>query len=140
MSRVEERRSEERDAAKADTLEREAAFRNAVAVLEAALKESADLGGDRFLQNRKRVIDLRRQIMACISNVSVAGQQAFADTAHSASFRAGYARMRTAMALHHASWPVIAIDMDNPNYQASIQAMRLEYRAFIRWSQTAVGV
>lgn len=44
------------------------------------------------------------------------------------SFRHRFSKMRSAMALHHASWPVISIELDNPTDVASVQTLRAAYR------------
>jgi hypothetical protein len=66
-----------------------------------------------------------------------ASGSAIADPVFNNAFRSQFSKMRSAMALHHASWPVVAIDLDDPAYQASIQTQREACRIFFAWVRSA---
>jgi hypothetical protein len=41
------------------------------------------------------------------------------------------------MAFHHASWPIVSIDLESPEYLVSAKAMRKAYDDFIAWVKRA---
>jgi hypothetical protein len=107
----------------------------AVTALEETFRRSAGLGGSKFRSNRREVVQLRREIGARMSELAVVSA-ALDDAGLRERCRDEVSRMRAAVALHHASWPVVAIDLENTSYQVSIQTMRAAYRRFIEWAKT----
>jgi hypothetical protein len=101
-----------------------------VVALANTFANSVSLGGDDFRANRPQIVQLRREIVARIADIA-----ALAHTMDDASLSETLARetsaMRAAVAGHHAAWPIVTIDLDDPSYQASIRNMRQAYRHFI---------
>ncbi len=106
----------------------------AVTALEDTFRRSADLGGDEFRSNRREVVHLRREIGSRMSELA-AVIAALDEADLRERCRAEISRMRAAVALHHASWPVVAIDLEEAGYKASIHTMRCAYRQFIEWAR-----
>lgn len=63
---------------------------------------------------------------------------AFADPEEMEKFRAMFNDMRAAMAAHHSTWPLVSIDLSNPEYRASIQQSRDATHRFINWAKKAL--
>lgn len=100
-----------------------------VQALENTLQHSASLGDDA----RPEKVNLRRKLAEHRAKISAIGESVFADKPQQDAFRAEFSKMRTAMALHHASWPIVAIDRTNPRYEASVQSEREANRRFVDW-------
>jgi hypothetical protein len=111
----------------------------AVNELEATFRQSAELGNANFRNNRKEAVQLRRVISDRLASISTIGAAAFADTEMLRPFQSEFSRMRSTMALHHASWPIVMIDLDDQDYLASAMALRESNSRFIGWVRTAVS-
>ena len=100
-----------------------------ISALETTLQRSASLGDD----SRREMVELRRRIATVIATISKLGEAVFATDPQRSAFKAELARMRAATALHHASWPIVAIDRGDPRYQSSISTAREANKKFIDW-------
>jgi hypothetical protein len=105
---------------------------------EKAIQESYSLGDEYFDAKRLRGVELRRSIVARSGEISRLGERFFSDTPELGDFRMELAKMRSAMAEHHASWPLVRIDLSDPRFRASSQALREATRHFIGWLRQAV--
>ena len=78
---------------------------------------------------RKRTVQYRRLIQGDIARIAAAASGVFdqvapVDEPHAKAFRGGFSAMRSRVAEHQASWPVVGIDPDDPEYDRSVQALR----------------
>lgn len=112
---------------------------DAVNTLEVALAQSAKLGNN-LNEHRKEVVQLRRVILAQNSVIGSLCDEAFEKPERREAFRREFSQMRSAMAFHQASWPVVAVDLENPDYIASVNSVRDANRRFITWVRTTLAV
>ncbi len=110
----------------------------AIKLLEATFRKSASLGDENFKEHRKEAVQLRREIAAQLANISKLGTTVFEGKSTAETFRSQFASMRATMAMHHASWPIIAIDLENPEYRASATTLRESNGKFIAWVRMAL--
>ncbi|WP_157220438.1 hypothetical protein [Flavisphingomonas formosensis] len=115
------------------------AFLCAVNEFEAIILESSKLGDENFDANRRRGIELRRLMGEKRSAIDRLAEKAFEDPRQLQQFRSFFNDMRTAMAAHHAAWPLVSIDLANPAYRASIRQSRDAIHHFITWARTTLG-
>jgi hypothetical protein len=115
------------------TLPSRRALLEAIYELETMLGESARLGDENFADRRLDAIRLRKLIAEKIGLIGSLGETAFKDSASLAAFRNEFSAMRSATALHYASWPIVAISLDNRECVASLESLRASYRRFIGW-------
>ena len=112
---------------------------DAVNALEAAFAQGAKLGDNNFSEHRKEVIQLRRLIAAQTSSIGPLCEEAFEQAEEQQAFRSEFSKMRSAMALHQASWPVVSIDFENPDYLSSLRSMQEAHRKFVAWARIALA-
>ena len=82
---------------------------------------------------KKEYVQLRCRLQAQLNVAGELGEALFrAGTAAELApdFRAALRKMRNALALHQASWPVITIAPDDPNYQASMRNVTQAHQEF----------
>lgn len=103
--------------------------------LEALQSESRALPSARGHE----ILDMRRRIAEQTAFIALLGEAAFAETGELDAFRREHSKLRTAIAHHMASWPVIGIDRDNPAYISSLMSIREAYRGFATWIRTATA-
>ncbi|MFB0872622.1 MULTISPECIES: hypothetical protein [unclassified Sphingobium] len=111
----------------------------ALGALEATLRQSAELADNEQADNRAAGIKLRRLIAEQLSAVNAAGERAFTEFHQLGEFRREIAKTRSALALHQASWPIVAIRRDDPEYMASLLALRETNRKFLAWIRDSLG-
>lgn len=111
---------------------------SAVDAYEEILRQSARLRNGET-DRRREAVQLRRLISQRIAEISSVGDAVFAATDTHAAFRDEFARMRSAVAYHQASWPIVGVEPMNPHYQESVQAVREANRHFIAWVRSALG-
>jgi hypothetical protein len=104
----------------------------AVNEFEHVLSQSAGLGAD-LADHRREAIHLRRLISDTIATIAKAGDEVFTDARRLTDFRNEFSMMRSAMAYHQASWPIVAVDTENESYRASVRGVREANRRFIAW-------
>jgi hypothetical protein len=109
----------------------------AVDDLELVLGQSAQLT-DNLDDHRKHGLELRRQILAKVAMIGSLGEQAFDAGGRELAFRGEFSKMRSAMAYHQASWPIVSIKPDDPDYLLSVRALREANRHFIGWVRAAL--
>lgn len=111
----------------------------AVNELETTIRASFQLGDVDFKDNRKEAIRLRRVISEKMAELSSIADQILAGTELHDRFRSEFAQMRSTMAFHHASWPIVAIELENPEYLQSAAKLRETNDRFIRWLRGALA-
>lgn len=111
----------------------------AVNELEATFRQSFGLGDHDFKDNRKEAIQLRRVISDQMATISAIANLAFDGSAMHTTFRSEFAIMRSTMAFHHASWPVVAIDLENPDYLLSAAKLRETNDGFTVWLKSVLA-
>lgn len=109
----------------------------AIEQVEQLLNQSWDLADNDFLSRRKEAIALRRSIADQTATIGKLGEAAFVERDQQDAFRQRFSATRTAMALHHASWPIVSIDLASRDYRASARSMRQAYNDFIDWVKSA---
>jgi hypothetical protein len=106
--------------------------------LERIQKTMAGLSMETGEEWKRDLIALRRRLQAQINLVGEAAERCDAlrrGEGSGRSFWDGLARMRSAVALHQANWPAVAISPNDPKYQQSIANVRTANRAFVALAQ-----
>lgn len=88
--------------------------------------------------DRREAVRLRRLISEKIAAIGIAGRSAFQDRPDKNAFHDGFSRMRSAVAYHQASWPIVAVDSASADYQLSIVRVRAANQAFIEWVRRTI--
>jgi chromosome condensin MukBEF ATPase and DNA-binding subunit MukB len=83
------------------------------------------------------ILAMRRLIAEQNARISPLGDTAFERTEDRDAFRREHSTLRAAIAHHMASWPVVAIDLGNPAYIASLGLIREAYQSFFSWVRNA---
>jgi len=91
-----------------------------------------------FDEHRKAAIEQRRQIATHRAEISALSEQSIDSPELRSAFRSRFSALCSALALHQASWPVVSIDLENPDYQASRESTRAKYREFFAWAKSAL--
>ena len=91
-------------------------------------------------RRRHDLIDLRRKQAEqhVVLDRVVGPFFADADTAIAREYREAYSRMRSAAAIHQASWPAVSIDEANGAYAQSASGVRDANRHFVAWVRKAL--
>ena len=110
----------------------------AIQRIEVLLNQSWDLADD-FQNQRKEAIALRRLISDQTAAIGKLGESVFEGSDKQNAFRRNFSAARSAMAFHHASWPIVSIDLADPAYRASSRSMRQAYEEFIAWVKRAAN-
>lgn len=108
----------------------------AVDSYETILRQSAGLR-DGQTDRRREAVQLRRVISQRIAEINAHGDAFFEGSSVYSVFRSEIAKMRSAVAYHQASWPIVSIRPDDLSYQASVAAVREANRSFIAWIRSA---
>lgn len=111
-------------------------FLAAVDGLETLLRESAQMRDAEFQDRRKEVLQIRRTIADQNAKIAALGETAFNDPEQRQAFQSAFSKLRSAISLHMASWPVVSIEVADPGYQASLIKQRDAYRHFIAWARS----
>lgn len=111
---------------------------SAVDAYEEILRQSAGLRNGET-DRRREAVQLRRLISERIPEISSLGDAVFTAPDTHVTFRNEFARMRSAVAFHQASWPIVGIEPANPQYQESVRAIREANRRFIDWVRSALS-
>lgn len=110
----------------------------AVQEYEAILARSAQLDAN-LPDHRKEAIKIRRQISDVLAAISFAAKDVFQDPVSDTHFRNEFSKMRSAIAFHQASWPVVSVDYADPEYTVSESGVRASCSEFIQWVRNALG-
>lgn len=111
----------------------------AVDRLESLLRQVGDLIGNRATDNRKAILEARRLIAEQISIVAKLGTDVAAKQERAHEFRGEFSKLRSAIALHQASWPVVSINVNDPLYQKSVAQSREAYGSFLAWLKRSLA-
>ena len=113
-------------------------FREAIAKLESLHGELAALPKSGAEDWRDKLICYRRQLE--VQKTAVAGLPVWRELGGNEEDRirlkAALSGMRSALALHQASWPAVAIDPDDRGYQQSVGSVREANRIFLDLART----
>ena len=111
----------------------------AINKLEATFRQATELASNDCKDSRKEGIQLRRVVADQLATIFSIANLAFDGSELHEAFRSEFSRMRSTMAHHHASWPIVAIDLKNPDYLLSAAQMRKSNGAFIAWVKKALS-
>lgn len=112
---------------------------DALGELETTFRQSASLASNDLKESRKEAVQLRRVMADKLNTISSLGVSALESSGLGDAFRSEFSKMRSAIAHHHASWPIVSIDLQDPEYLASIKRMRESYTAFISWVRNVLA-
>ncbi|MDB5708143.1 MAG: hypothetical protein JWL96_213 [Sphingomonas bacterium] len=93
-------------------------------------------------QRRHDLIQLRRDLAAQIANIGKVADPYFAslpDPGLYLAFRERFSRMRSAAAIHQASWPAVTLGDDPGQYQKSANSVREANHMFINWMRAQLS-
>jgi hypothetical protein len=110
----------------------------AIREYEAVLQRSAGLSSTSE-PDRREAVRLRRLISERIAAISLAGRKVFQNRPDKNAFDDGFSRMRSAVANHQASWPIVAVDSASADYQLSVVRVREANRTFIEWVRRSMA-
>jgi hypothetical protein len=111
----------------------------AIGEYEALLLQFKELDPD-ISDHRREAIQLRRQFTDILAAILASGEAAFAGTELGGQFRSEFSKMRSAVAYHQASWPIVAVDHDDAAYCASEATTRDACHNFIAWARNALDL
>lgn len=111
----------------------------AIKAFEAALKKSAGINKEEFVDRRKELVELRREIADRRIAVSSIADETLQSGELPQAFRSRFSKVCAAISLHQATWPITLIDHDSAAYRSSIAAVRAEYVDFFRWTRETLG-
>jgi hypothetical protein len=109
--------------------------------LDALEKLNADIGDVARRNDDERLrelIALRRKLAEQIAVVGQLGDAIFVqrgDDTLLRTYRSGFSRMRSAVALHQANWPAVMLGERPDEYRASAVTARDASREFIEWAR-----
>lgn len=90
--------------------------------------------------HRREAIQMRRELTNTIGAIAASGGAFFAGTDLDGNFRTEFSKMRSAVAHHQASWPIVAINHDDAGYVASETATRAACHNFIVWVRKVLNL
>lgn len=105
----------------------------ALEAFETTLLQTAGSSDKSFPARRKGAIEQRRQIATHRNEVARLLQRVDATATLPANFRTRFSEFCSALAQHQATWPVVAIDVENSEYLASRAVTRAKYQDFFAW-------
>lgn len=109
------------------------ALEDSLGEVERVLATMAQLRGSRPEGWRKAYVALRRASQAAVQQSADAAEACFRaglGCANEAEFRSALNGMRSTVAYHQASWPVVVVDLDNPEYRAALQEVVVSINLF----------
>ncbi|WP_287459374.1 hypothetical protein [Sphingomonas sp.] len=111
----------------------------AVHEYEALLTHSAGLNAE-VPDHRKEAIQVRRRISEMLAAIASTGNVFFAGGAQGVTFNGHFSKMRSTMAYHQASWPVVSVNYEDADYRASETKARKSCQEFIAWVNNVLDV
>ncbi|WP_218042364.1 hypothetical protein [Sphingobium fuliginis] len=111
---------------------------SSINAFEAMLTKSSVRNDRDFASHKKMAIEQRREISKYRAEIPRLAEQCLESAELRNAFRARFSALCTALALHQALWPVVAIDSNDQGYQASRDAARAKYREFFAWAKAAL--
>ena len=106
----------------------------AVGDFEAELARSSKLPRG----SRKEMIGVRRSISVHLTRIANLLPEVSHDPVICSRLRSEFSKVRHAMALHQATWPIVAIEFGNADYLSSLSSMRDANRSFISLIRTSL--
>jgi hypothetical protein len=108
--------------------------------LEAVQAELAGIATRTDDARKNDLIQLRRKLALQIGEVGKVADPIFAnaDVAVKQAYRDHFSRMRSAAALHQASWPAVRLGEDIDAYHVSARGVRQANKEFVAWTRGAI--
>jgi hypothetical protein len=113
-----------------------AAIAREVDSLERVQAELAGIASREDDRRRHDLVELRRKLAAQIAEVGRVAEPLFStldDKPTAQTYRAKFSRMRSAAAIHQASWPAVMLGERLDEYRASALGVREANRDFVAW-------
>ena len=117
------------------------ALTDCINALEATLGELNRIARRSDADRKRDLVAMRRILSERIGMLPDAATQPgapFADPPLSDEFQARFSKMRSAVALHQATWSVVLIDDAPDSYRASAAHATATTRDFILWARAAL--
>lgn len=111
----------------------------AINALEVTLRQSASITRENFEARKGEAIELRRRIAEHRTEIFSLISDGLDEGDSQSSFRSRFSKLCAIIALHQANWPVVSIDLQNPDYLASIREVRDAYASFFQWARTVLA-
>lgn len=121
-------------------------LKDALGAFERIERDFAQNSGQQDPDWRRKIIDLRRELQDGLVRIRTALQaveEADGSTPASQKLAAELSAIRSAIALHQAEWPAVAIDTSNPAYRTAVRELRGatdEFRETAKAVTAALGV
>ena len=118
------------------------AFSDALAELERILTAMAEMSKRTDEAWKKEFIEMRRQLQLQLTALTAAAadcNQIRGNPEAAAKLREGWTKMRSALALHQASWPAVRIDRADPAYLESVNKTRTTNWAFVELARQIIA-
>ena len=111
-----------------------------LSALEAVQAELAGIATRTDEARKHDMIQLRRKLALQIGEVGKVADTIFenADVALKQAYRDHFSRMRSAAALHQASWPAVRLGEDADQYHISAKGVRQANKEFVAWTRGAI--
>lgn len=122
-------------------MEQLAAIAEAVDALECVQADLAGIASRDDDRRRHDLVELRRIFAARIAEVGRLAEPVFVsleDRDLVQEYRHRFSRMRSAAAMHQASWPAVSLSERPEEYRASARAVDEANREFIAWIRQAL--
>lgn len=113
-----------------------AAISAALAKLEAVQSALEKIAARTDEGRRRELIQLRRDLTAQIGEIGGLAEPLFATLADpeiSHTYRDKFSRMRSATAMHQASWPAARLELSDNSHKQSANAADVANRNFVEW-------
>lgn len=118
------------------------AFSDALAELERILTAMAETSKRTDDAWKKEFIEMRRQLQLQLTALTAAAAKCTHirnNPEAAAKLREGWTRMRSALALHQASWPAVRIDRADPAYLESVKKTRATNWEFVELARQIIA-
>lgn len=111
-----------------------------LSALEAVQAELAGIATRTDDARKHDLIQLRRKLALQIGEVGKIADTIFAnaDAEMRQAYRNKFSEMRSAAALHQASWPAVRLGEDIDQYHSSARGVRQANKDFVAWTRGAI--
>lgn len=117
-------------------------LRESVDAFERIQRAFASNSGQEDPNWRRKIIDLRRELQDSLVRVRTALEAAEQAEGRTPTFQAlasALSTLRSAIALHQAEWPAVAIDTGDPSYRQAVKQLRHVTDAFRTAARAAIA-
>ncbi|WP_298672434.1 hypothetical protein [uncultured Sphingomonas sp.] len=115
----------------------------ALAEMERIMDDLHDISRRRDEARKSDLVRLRRSLadqMGVIAGAAAQSARLLGDEALAREFRRRFSAVRSAVALHQATWPAVTIDEGGAPYRESAIAVRQTNEAFLGWMRATLGI